>query len=99
MRGAAAQQLAAKQVKQRRGGEDKGEMRGNNGVKEQMREVQEIVWTERAGTSLPLGRCSQGCHRRCVWCRPQTCPPCTSQSLLSLCGPGCQAAHYPALDP
>lgn len=48
---------------------------------------------------IPQGQCSQGCHRRCAWCRPQTCPPCTSRSQLSLCGPRCQAAHYPALDP
>lgn len=69
--------------------------------KEQMREISGVTVDNsvRAVVTVPQGRCSQECRRRYVWCRPRTCPPCTSQSLLSLCGPRCRAAHYPALDP
>lgn len=75
-----------------------GKMREN---KEQMREISGVTVDNsvRAAVTVPQGRCSQECRRRYVWCRPRTCPPCTSQSLLSLCGPRCRAAHYPALDP
>lgn len=78
---------------------------GKTGVKreemrEQMGEVQELVWTTtwEQGVGVPQGRCSRECRRRCAWCRLLTCPPCTSRSRLSLCVPRCRAAHYPALD-